>query len=77
MKNLDLNSGLWIVPSYFNHACASNTSQFFINDLQFIYAKNDIKQGEELTVKYTGMDMYKNRVEYLKKFEFESDCWRT
>ena len=33
MKNLDLNSGLWIVPSYFNHACASNTSQFFINDL--------------------------------------------
>jgi hypothetical protein len=32
------NSGIWLVPSYFNHSCVSNTHRVFYSDLMMIYS---------------------------------------
>jgi tetratricopeptide (TPR) repeat protein len=39
LVNLDEenNSGLWIMPSFFNHSCVPNTQRFFFSDFMKIY----------------------------------------
>ena len=54
------NSGLWIVPSYFNHSCVPNTTRFYLRDFVMFYAFRDIEKGEEITASYTGYETYES-----------------
>lgn len=44
---------LRVLTTYFNHSCIVNTLYCAYGDAVFIYAVDDIKQGEELTRAYT------------------------
>lgn len=70
------NSGLWILPSFFNHSCLPNTLRIFFSDVMFIYARRDINESEELTVNYTGNEVeYQQRKEILNEiYGFECCC---
>lgn len=69
------NSGIWIFPSYFNHACVPNTYREYLGDFVLFYASRNIKQGEELTTQYTGLDSYEERARVCSvHFGFECDC---
>jgi tetratricopeptide (TPR) repeat protein len=40
--NEEDNTGLWILPSYFNHACVPNTDRLFFSDFMTVYtSKSD------------------------------------
>ena len=68
-------SGLWLLPSFFNHSCINNTSRIVLGDLLFLHAKQDIKKNEEITVKYFGTDNYSERMKSAKeRYNFECDC---
>ncbi len=58
------SSGLWSVPSYFNHSCVPNTVRFFFGDIMLIYARRDIFKGEQVTVNYLS-----NQLEYGERQE--------
>ena len=74
-KSSNKSSGLWILPSYFNHACAPNLIRIFLSDLMLIYAKREIKAGEELTHSYIAFDSnYETRKLNLKSYDFDCDC---
>ncbi len=69
------SSGLWILPSYFNHSCCPNLIRIFFSDVMLIYAKYDIKAGEELNISYIGFEScYESRQLSLKAYEFECSC---
>ena len=75
IKSSNKSSGLWIFPSYFNHACMPNLNRIFMSDLMLIYTKTNISAGEELTISYIGFDpSYESRKLKLKNYEFECDC---
>jgi hypothetical protein len=68
--------GLWILPSFFNHSCISNTFQIIIGDIMLIYSKLDLNKGEELTLSYVASHLkYSIRNEKLSKcYKFECEC---
>ena len=70
-------SGVWILPSYFNHSCVNNLTKVFHGDVMLIYAKRDMKAGEELTLAYFDFEPnYEARLLKLKKYAFECKCER-
>jgi hypothetical protein len=44
------STGLWVVASYINHSCVSNSKKEFIGDLMILRATRTIKVGEEILV---------------------------
>lgn len=69
------SSGLWIIPSYFNHSCCPNLIRIFFSDVMLIYTKFDIKAGEELNISYIGFEpCFESRQSSLKSYEFVCDC---
>lgn len=66
----DENSGLWIIPSYFNHACDPNTVKIYLKDFAMIYTIKDIRKGEELTNDWLGS------LSYAKRQEVCNCCFR-
>jgi len=68
-------TGLWLLPSFFNHSCLGNVNRVFYGDMLFAYAICDLTKGEELTIPYSSpMQPYKSRVNYLNKWRFSCDC---
>lgn len=45
-------TGLWILPSFFNHSCVANAYRTFYNDVIIIFAIKDIKKNEEIYISY-------------------------
>ena len=74
----DINSkgsGLWLFPSFLNHSCVGNAIRVFLGDLLLIYAKKDVKKGEEITVNYFSSDLNTDRKEKcFKYYNFKCDC---
>ena len=68
-------SGLWLLPSFLNHSCIGNATRIFLGDFLLIYAKKDIKKGEEITVNYFRSDEKSERKEKcFKHYNFKCDC---
>ncbi|CAG8476297.1 7751_t:CDS:1 [Ambispora leptoticha] len=67
-------SGLWTLPSYFNHSCIdTNVGRIFIGDLMFLRTLSSIKKGEELTLPYVD-PMDENRTSSLASFGINCQC---
>lgn len=62
----DYNNGLWIVPSFVNHACIPNTQKLYLNDFVTYYALVDIKKGQMLTADFFGIHDYETRKKVIK-----------
>ncbi|CDZ96929.1 Predicted histone tail methylase containing SET domain [Phaffia rhodozyma] len=45
-------SGIYLVPSLFNHACFANVSWVFWDDIMVLRSRRTISPGEELTINY-------------------------
>ena len=54
-------AALYLLPSYFNHACASNAAWHCIGDAMVIRATEDIAAGEEITIPYVCSESYQER----------------
>lgn len=52
LRRHKLSTGIWRLPSYFNHSCLNNCTRLFLRDILIIKACRDIKAGEELTLGY-------------------------
>lgn len=78
-ENLNDGRGLWLIPSYFNHACVSNCQEVYIGDVMFIYAKCYIEKGEELSIQYFPDDIYyEKRDEIAQNGKFMNfSYWKT
>ncbi|KAH9938008.1 uncharacterized protein B0H18DRAFT_866735 [Fomitopsis serialis] len=64
----DTPTGLFLLPSLFNHSCAPNTLRIFIGNVMIIRASQMIKCGEEITLTYTSpRDTYSERRETLQR----------
>ncbi|KAJ2992496.1 hypothetical protein HDV02_003039 [Globomyces sp. JEL0801] len=53
-KEEDSPTGLWILPSFFNHSCIDNAQRVFRGDVMIITAKQYISKGEESSLKQYG-----------------------
>ncbi|CAG8599520.1 4359_t:CDS:1 [Ambispora leptoticha] len=75
-NNRRIGSGLWRLPSYYNHSCVNaNTKARYIGDLMFIRAQRLILRGEMLTIPYVGpMLSYERRLSELKKYGIKCQC---
>ncbi|OCH96012.1 hypothetical protein OBBRIDRAFT_719569 [Obba rivulosa] len=70
-------SGLYLLPSLFNHSCVGNAAWTCIGDLIVIRAFQTIKVGDEVTISYRSGEMpYAERAKHLKKYMPSGcDCW--
>ncbi len=68
--------GLWLFPSYFNHACSGNSFFIILGDMMMIYTRRDVSKGEELTINYVSpLLKYSVRKEkFFNTFQFKCDC---
>ncbi|KAG8848973.1 hypothetical protein FRB91_010354 [Serendipita sp. 411] len=72
---LDGSCALYILPSYFNHACASNANRFFFRSVMIVRASRDIAGGTEITHSYClAENTYQERKQVLPKWFPECDC---
>ncbi|CAG8533245.1 6404_t:CDS:1 [Ambispora gerdemannii] len=69
-------SGIWIMPSYFNHSCVdANVQSIYLGDLMFVRAQRSIRKGEELTLAYFDQsNSYEKRIKLLKHFGIKCQC---
>ncbi|KAI6177813.1 SET domain-containing protein [Aphelenchoides bicaudatus] len=69
-------SMLFLLPAYINHSCAASAHRVFYGDVIAIYALEDMKEGEEVTLAYTSpLDEYSIRQKILKDtYGFECKC---
>jgi tetratricopeptide (TPR) repeat protein len=69
------NQGLWIYPSFLNHSCVPNVSNFFLGPVMVIRANQDIKAGSELFISYVDTFLpVMVRQDDLKKYGFQCKC---
>ncbi|RUS21907.1 hypothetical protein BC937DRAFT_91074 [Endogone sp. FLAS-F59071] len=61
--------GIWILPSYINHSCASNAEWFTIGDMLFVRAIQDIVEGGEVTISYSTESAFLPLAERNKTFK--------
>ena len=55
----------------------ANASVDFLGDMLFVFAKEDIGKGDEITINYFGSNKslsYEDRCEYIEKYGFKCDC---
>ncbi|RIA81168.1 hypothetical protein C1645_837422 [Glomus cerebriforme] len=76
IKNNYLNgSGIWILPSYFNHSCVDyNVSLYFLGDLLIVRSLQPISKGEELIINYITDSNYELRANHLESVEINCQC---
>ncbi|KAH7699132.1 TPR domain protein [Aphelenchoides avenae] len=68
-------SGLWIKPSYFNHACLANAYRTFYADVMVVFAIADIPKGAEVTLSYIDATLpYTKRSQLLEGYGFVCQC---
>jgi tetratricopeptide (TPR) repeat protein len=72
----DFGTGLWILPSYFNHSCIdTNVIQSFLGDLMFLRSSRPILKGEELTLTYCDpMKTFEDRTKHLNPYDINCQC---
>jgi tetratricopeptide (TPR) repeat protein len=68
--------GVWILASYFNHACDANAHRSFMGDIMVVRAGKDIKKDEEISIAYRApeFDYDKTQEELQKIWKFKCDC---
>ena len=71
-------SGLWLLPSFFNHSCMPNAQYMFIGNFMFIRALQNISINEEINVTYIPMDITLNERSKLlsEQYSFICECDR-
>lgn len=70
-------NGVWIMPSFINHACpgAGSARRSFIGDMMVVRAARDIKKGEQITHAYNlTTEFDTRRANLLKIWGFVCDC---
>ncbi|CDZ96901.1 Tetratricopeptide-like helical [Phaffia rhodozyma] len=68
-------SGIYLVPSLFNHACFGNVSWNFWGDLMVLRSRQIILPGEELTISYYADHSFDERTRSLLKYGVDHcDC---
>ena len=45
-------SGLWLLPSFYNHSCIANGNRYILGNIMFIRARKNILKGEEINLFY-------------------------
>ena len=71
----NIASGLWMMPSFFNHSCYFNATRVFVGNIMFIRSIIKIKKGEEITLTYVPQLDLKERKEILKRgWGFNCNC---
>ncbi|RNA10786.1 isoform A [Brachionus plicatilis] len=68
------NSGLWHMPSFFNHSCLPNTYRVHLSDFVFIFTDQDVKQGEEITISYFPINSFEEREKRANFYGFKCHC---
>ena len=70
------NVGIWVVASYFNHACVANAHRAFSGDCMIVRATKDIGKGKEMFITYRSPhDDYVTNQEVLEKvWKFRCGC---
>ncbi|XP_035707722.1 uncharacterized protein LOC110849769 [Folsomia candida] len=69
------NSGLWVLPSYFNHSCIGNAMWRIYGDMMFVRALKSISQGEEVLVAYVNPETdLEQRKAVFKRHKFTCSC---
>jgi hypothetical protein len=54
-------AALYLLPSFFNHACASNAAWHCVGDAMVIRATVEIAAGDEITISYACSESYHER----------------
>lgn len=70
-------SGIWIMPSYINHACWGPGSVYrtFIGDMMVVRATMDMKEGEQITFGYISHDgNIASRQKTIESWGFTCNC---
>uniref|UniRef100_A0AC34FKY4 SET domain-containing protein n=1 Tax=Panagrolaimus sp. ES5 TaxID=591445 RepID=A0AC34FKY4_9BILA len=68
---------LFILPSYFNHACIANAYHIFNGDYMIVHAITDIKKGEEICLSYLSFAYlipYSARKILISSWKFTCSC---
>ncbi|KAE9449675.1 hypothetical protein C3L33_18425, partial [Rhododendron williamsianum] len=69
--------GLWLLPSFINHACNPNARRLHVGDYMMVHASRDIKAGEEITLAYFDvLSPLSNRREMATTWGFDCCCKR-
>ena len=68
--------GIWVVASYFNHACDANVRRAFFGDIMIVRATKDISKGQEIFIPYRSpeYDYVKTQEAFGKVWKFKCDC---
>lgn len=67
--------GLWPLPSFINHSCASNSFRLHVGETLFLHASRPIEAGEEVTLAYVNTLLPRQlRHELLEKDSWEFKC---
>jgi hypothetical protein len=73
-KNGDA-AGLFLLPSFINHACRENVIRSYIGDMMVVRAAYDLTQGTELLLSYADILLqYEERTKCLDKHKFICNC---
>ncbi|OBZ76504.1 hypothetical protein A0H81_03839 [Grifola frondosa] len=73
---MDSPTGLYLLPSLFNHSCDGNAAWTCIGEVMVIRATEHISAGTEITLPYAGGYSYVERHSTLKHFMLSGcDCW--
>ena len=74
--NINMGTGLWFIPSFFNNSCIENASKFFVEDYMIVFANKNINKGEELMFSYfEDSTPYDKRKEIFEmKYGFVCSC---
>ncbi|KAF7130821.1 hypothetical protein RHSIM_Rhsim10G0051800 [Rhododendron simsii] len=69
--------GLWLLPSFINHACNPNARRFHVGDYMMVHASRNIKAGEEITLPYFDvLSPLSNRRQMATTWGFDCCCKR-
>jgi hypothetical protein len=69
------STGLWILASYMNHSCVSNTKKEYLGDPMVLRATRPILSGEEITHSYDETSDYDERsAALMKTWGFKCNC---
>ncbi len=70
-------SGLWLLPSFYNHSCAANAQRKFLGDCMIVRATREVAAGEEVFLSYAPTELpYDERQKRLKFWGFKCRCPR-
>jgi tetratricopeptide (TPR) repeat protein len=70
-----ISTGLWLLPSFFNHSCCNNAKFEIYGDIMVIRARRDIKKDEEIALAYIHpLYSFEKRKIFFDHFNFKCEC---